>query len=154
MGQLTASLTSGNITGFACLALRSAWRSERSIRSIFPLKRVLRTTNRRNSDNRTNKSSLLGQPTGLPVKNPADDRSSLALAYGWAVRVTTISLEMVVPGLIGLWIDRQLGTVMVFLVLGMILGVTGGMLHLVRLTAALQRSERSDRKSSDDHANE
>jgi F0F1-type ATP synthase assembly protein I len=85
------------------------------------------------------------------VNDSPDDRSSLALAYGWAVRITTVSLEMVVPGLIGLWIDRKLGTVMVFLVLGVILGMTVGMLHLVRLAASVERGESSGRKSSDEH---
>ncbi len=56
---------------------------------------------------------------------------------------------MAVPGVIGLWIDRQLGTVMVFLVLGVILGMTAGIMHLVRLTALADRDGSSDRKSSD-----
>ena len=83
-----------------------------------------------------------------------DDRSPLALAYGWAVRITSISLEMVVPGLIGLWIDRQLGTVLLFLVLGVIVGFTTGMLHLIRLAAAASRRGPSPRTSSDNHPNQ
>jgi len=47
---------------------------------------------------------------------------------------------MVVPGLIGLWIDRQLGTVMVFLVLGMALGMTTAILHLVRLGSSIEQN--------------
>jgi F0F1-type ATP synthase assembly protein I len=86
-----------------------------------------------------------------PVKDSPDDRSPVALAYGWAVRITAISLEMVVPGLIGLWVDRQLGTVMVFLVLGVIVGVTAGMFHLVRVAGSLQRGEPPDRNSSPHH---
>jgi F0F1-type ATP synthase assembly protein I len=86
-----------------------------------------------------------------PVKHAPDDRSPLALAYGWAVRITAISLEMAVPGLIGLWIDRKLGTVMVFLLLGVIVGVTAGTLHLVRLAASLQRDESADQKPSHHH---
>ena len=86
----------------------------------------------------------------VPVNDSRDDRAVLAVAYGWAVRITTISLEMVIPGLIGLWIDRKLGTVMVFLVLGVVLGMTVGMLHLVRLAASVGRADRADRKSSDE----
>ena len=71
------------------------------------------------------------------VADPPDDRSSLAQAAQWSSRVTSISLEMVVPGLVGLWIDRQLGTVMVFLVLGMALGMTTAILHLVRLGSSV-----------------
>jgi len=88
------------------------------------------------------------------VDKSPDDRSPLALAYGWAARITAISLEMVVPGLIGLWIDRQLGTVLLFLVLGVIVGVTTGMLHLVRLAAGASRREASQRASSDNPPNQ
>jgi F0F1-type ATP synthase assembly protein I len=64
--------------------------------------------------------------------------------------VTTIALEMVVPGVIGLWIDRQLGTVLVFLVLGVALGMTTGVIHLVRLATPSDRGESRDRKSPDE----
>ena len=89
------------------------------------------------------------------MTDPPDDRTPLARAAEWSSRVTTISLEMVVPGLIGLWIDRQLGTVMVFLVLGVALGMTTGMLHLVRLASGVGQSGRPDKKPdqkpTDDH---
>lgn len=54
---------------------------------------------------------------------------------------------MVVPGLIGLWIDRQLGTVMVFLVLGMVLGMTTAIWHLVRLGASIEQNGPSHGKA-------
>jgi F0F1-type ATP synthase assembly protein I len=63
--------------------------------------------------------------------------------------VTTIALEMVIPGAIGLWIDQRLGTVMVFLMLGLVLGVTTGIMHLVRLTGSTDRDGPPDGKSSD-----
>jgi F0F1-type ATP synthase assembly protein I len=66
------------------------------------------------------------------VSKPPDDRSPLAQAIGISSHITAIALEMAVPGLIGLWLDRRLGTVMVFLVLGMILGVVTGVIHMVR----------------------
>ena len=57
---------------------------------------------------------------------------------------------MVLPGILGFWIDYQLGTVMVFLVLGVILGVTTGMIHLVRLTSSTRPgSQQRDRKSTE-----
>lgn len=52
----------------------------------------------------------------------------------WTSRLTTVSLEMVLPGVLGHWVDRQLGTGMVFLVLGVVLGLTTGMWHLIRMT--------------------
>jgi len=60
--------------------------------------------------------------------------------------VTTISLEMVLPGVIGFWIDCQLGTVMLFLVLGVILGVTAGIIHLVRLASSVSPAEPEGRR--------
>lgn len=78
----------------------------------------------------------------------------MAEAAAWGSRVTTIALEMALPGLFGLWIDRQLGTVLVFLVLGVMLGMTVGMLHLVRMAKTLQKDEPSDRESSDDDSDE
>ena len=51
----------------------------------------------------------------------------------WASTVMSISMEMVLPALLGIWLDRWLGTGMVFLVLGSILGFTSGMWHLLKL---------------------
>jgi F0F1-type ATP synthase assembly protein I len=48
--------------------------------------------------------------------------------------VVSVALEMVLPGLAGwYWVDQRLGTKFVFLILGLVLGVVGGMIHLVRL---------------------
>jgi hypothetical protein len=44
-----------------------------------------------------------------------------------------VSLEMVLPGLAGYWLDQRLGTVCVFLIAGLALGCTGAVVHLVRL---------------------
>ena len=50
--------------------------------------------------------------------------------------VISVAMEMVLPGLAGwYWIDRRLGTKFVFLVLGLVLGVVGGMIHLIRLVS-------------------
>lgn len=76
----------------------------------------------------------------------------MARAMVWSARITTISLEMVLPLVIGLWIDRQLGTVLVFLVLGGILGMTTGMIHLVRLASPPKRDPPVERPTSDDRS--
>ena len=57
----------------------------------------------------------------------------MAVAMAWTSRVTTIALEMVVPGLVGLWIDHCLGTKVLFLVLGLILGFGIALRELVKL---------------------
>ena len=84
------------------------------------------------------------------MSHRTDDRNPLAVAVEWTSRVTTIALEFVIPGVIGVWIDQQLGTVMVFLVLGVIFGMSAGMLHLARLAASADRGEPSERSSQDD----
>ncbi len=62
-----------------------------------------------------------------------DDRDPLARAVEWTSRVTTISFEMVLPGMVGFWIDQRLGTKAIFLVLGVVLGFATGLWHLIRL---------------------
>ena len=69
------------------------------------------------------------------MDNLPDDQSSYANAMVWVSRITSISMEMVVPGLIGYYLlDRWLGTKVVFLILGLILGLVGGMWQLIKLT--------------------
>lgn len=63
-----------------------------------------------------------------------DDRSPFALAYQWSARITSISLELVVPVLIGYWLDHRLHVLPLFLILGAILGFVTATLSLVRLT--------------------
>jgi ATP synthase protein I len=70
------------------------------------------------------------------VTHPPEDRSPLALAMEWTSRLTTISLEMVLPGLLGYWVDQKLGTRVVFLLLGVIAGFSVGMWHLVKLAGS------------------
>jgi F0F1-type ATP synthase assembly protein I len=45
----------------------------------------------------------------------------------------SVSLEMVVPGLIGYWVDQRLGTVAVFTIIGFIGGMCLGMWHLLKI---------------------
>jgi hypothetical protein len=45
-----------------------------------------------------------------------------------------VALEMVLPGLAGHWLDVQLGTVVLFLLVGLGLGMTGAIFHLVQMT--------------------
>lgn len=68
------------------------------------------------------------------LKELRDDRSPLALGLEWSSRITTVALEMVIPAIAGHWLDRQLGTRLLFLVLGALLGFAMGFLSLLRLT--------------------
>ena len=80
---------------------------------------------------------------------PPDDRSPAAKAYQWASRIMIVSLEMVLPGLAGYWLDLQLGTVVVFMVIGMAVGCTGGMWHLMRMISAENLNVRRNKKSNE-----
>ncbi len=57
---------------------------------------------------------------------------------------------MVLPGIAGLWIDRQLGTVMVFLILGVVFGMTAGMIHLVQFARRISEKDRQAEKDTNE----
>jgi len=68
------------------------------------------------------------------VKDSSDGRSPLAVALEWSSRITVISFQMVLPGLLGYWLDQRLGTKIVFLILGIFFGMASGLWTLIRLT--------------------
>ena len=75
----------------------------------------------------------------------------MAIAFEWSATVMTISAEMVVPGLLGYWLDQQLGTRALFLLLGFAMGGTLAGLQLMRI--AKKRTGKDDGKSQDDGNN-
>ncbi|HIQ22634.1 MAG TPA: AtpZ/AtpI family protein [Planctomycetes bacterium] len=68
--------------------------------------------------------------------------SPLAQAVAWSSRITTVGLEMALPGLLGYWLDKRLGTSPLLLILLVAVGVTSGMIHLLRMVASLDRPRR------------
>ena len=64
-----------------------------------------------------------------------DDRSSTAKALSKVSEILALCLLMVVPALIGSWIDRQFSTVLLFTLLGLALGMTGAVMQLMKLVA-------------------
>jgi ATP synthase protein I len=82
------------------------------------------------------------------VNNTPDGRSPIALAIHWASQVTTISIQMVLPALLGVWADRSLGTRAVFTILGGIAGLWLGVWSLVRIAKILgaEDKEQGSRK--------
>ncbi len=90
------------------------------------------------------------------MKESPDDRSQLAQAMEWASRVTTVSVEMVVPILGGYWLDGRFATEPVLTVLGAAFGLIAGMWHLLRMTRppspegnGQDTSDRTTKHSSD-----
>ena len=57
----------------------------------------------------------------------------MAVAMEWVSRITTVALEMVLPGIGGQWLDARWQT-SVFGPLGFVLGLVVGMWHLLRMT--------------------
>jgi Putative F0F1-ATPase subunit Ca2+/Mg2+ transporter len=78
------------------------------------------------------------------VTTPSDDRSQTAKAYQWASRIMVVSLEMVLPGLAGNWVDTRLGTKILFTLLGFAAGSTAAVMHLIRMTRADENRNGSD----------
>lgn len=56
----------------------------------------------------------------------------MARAYLWVGRIFTVCGEMIVPGVLGYWLDQSLGLgISVFAMIGFAVGLIGGMTHLV-----------------------
>lgn len=57
----------------------------------------------------------------------------MVVALQWVSTITSVSIAMVGPGLLGLWLDWLLGTRVVFGLLGFGIGLPYGIWALVRL---------------------
>ncbi len=79
------------------------------------------------------------------MTKPSDDLSLLAKAYEWAWRIIVVSLEMVLPGVAGYWVDTRLGTVCLFLVIGLTVGSIAAVRHLIRMTQQDSGQDKIDR---------
>jgi ATP synthase protein I len=62
-----------------------------------------------------------------------EPRSNLAVGMDWATRVTAVGLEFVLPPLLGVLVDRWLGTNPLALLTGAVLGFAVGMVHILRI---------------------
>jgi hypothetical protein len=85
---------------------------------------------------------MAGAPDG---GSAGDGRSATAKAAEWASRIMTISLGMVLPGLVGHWVDEYFGTKAVFLLAGFALG---GYIAFLQLRA-IARAGKNPRSGSD-----
>lgn len=72
-------------------------------------------------------------------QNP-DGRSPIARGYVLASRVTSIAITMVLPAVIGYWVDNQLGTTPWLLIGGAILGFAIAILQLLALVKEGEKS--------------
>ena len=69
-----------------------------------------------------------------PNQNKQDGRSPYAVGYEWSVRISTISLEMALPPVFGMWLDSKCGTLVLFTLLGAVFGMTTALIHLIQIS--------------------
>lgn len=81
--------------------------------------------------------------------HPPDDLSPMAVALAWSSRIMTVALEMVLPGLLGYWVDIQLGSTPWIMLLAFAFGGTTAMLHLIQMTK-VARDVRVNERAEDE----
>lgn len=64
--------------------------------------------------------------------------SPMGLAVEWVAKITTVALEMVLPGIFCLWLDQRWGTSYLGLI-GFAVGMTVGIYHLLQMTPRPKR---------------
>ncbi|MDP6444888.1 MAG: AtpZ/AtpI family protein [Pirellulaceae bacterium] len=74
----------------------------------------------------------------------------MAEAMSWVSRVMTVSLEMVLPGIAGRWVDGRLDTGSVFTFAGFAMGMVVGIYHLLSMTGAASKSAGDDPNSREE----
>jgi F0F1-type ATP synthase assembly protein I len=67
-----------------------------------------------------------------------------AFLYQWAARISVIALEMVIPAVIGVGLDRLFGTVVLFAILGVIFGMALVFWQLIRIAKDSERPQTHD----------
>lgn len=75
------------------------------------------------------------------MTNPPEKLPPTAEAMRWVSRITAVSLEMVLPGLAGFWLDSKIGTKVVFMLMGFGVGMTLAMIHLMAMTKPPTKKE-------------
>ncbi len=80
---------------------------------------------------------------------PRNEYSAVAVAMDWATRITAVSLEMILPGIAGRWLDEWRGT-KYWTLLGFGFGMVAGIWHLLVMTRALSAQQLHGKRRGDD----
>lgn len=75
----------------------------------------------------------------MPSEPP---RSPLSVGVYWASRVTSLALEFTLPALAGMYVDKQLGSMPLGTIIGAVLGMAVGMLHVLQFAKDRGQGER------------
>lgn len=70
-----------------------------------------------------------------------DKRSPIAVGYTWSAMITSIAMEMALPPLLGAWLDHKCGTLVVFTILGALLGMAVGLMHILKIAKQSEKDE-------------
>ena len=68
-------------------------------------------------------------------KSTMDDRSPHAKAMSKVSEILALCLLMVIPALIGSWLDKRFSTVLLFTLLGLGVGMAGAVMQLFKLVS-------------------
>ncbi len=84
------------------------------------------------------------------MKDPEQNKlSPQAVAMQWTSRITTIVLEMILPGIGGGWLDKRWDTNFLALT-GFAFGLTLGIWHLIQMTKPKDvKTEKQDDETDD-----
>lgn len=81
---------------------------------------------------------------------PIDDRSPMAKSLAKVSEIIAICLLMIVPAMVGYFVDQQVGTGFVFTVIGLVIGMFGAIQQLVQLVKSLSRMDKGKGKEAFD----
>jgi ATP synthase protein I len=65
----------------------------------------------------------------------------------WSSRITTISLEMIIPPAMGYWLDQRWNTKVLCLIIGAVLGFATAFGSLLRLARSLDKPPTRDNRT-------
>jgi F0F1-type ATP synthase assembly protein I len=80
------------------------------------------------------------------VIHAEDDRSPTAKALSKVSHITSISLMMIIPAIIGYFVDQRLGTLILFTVIGLAIGMSASIWQLVKFVAFEDQQADSDQE--------
>lgn len=80
------------------------------------------------------------------MSNAHDDRSPMAKALSKVTEITTISLMMIVPAMIGYFVDQYFDMLPLFTVIGAVFGMGGAIWQLIAFVSSQEKSKSTNVK--------
>jgi len=80
--------------------------------------------------------------SNAPNGNGDSDSHIRTTLYQWSARMSGIAFGMVIPATIGVGLDRLCGTVVLFAILGAVLGMTLGFWQLLKIAGTVNGGDK------------